>query len=60
MLKKSIVAMLLAATLAGGAQAQLKYVEGADYTTLTAPVTEAKAGQVINFFWYGCGHCYAM
>ena len=60
MLKKSVIAMLLAAAFVGGAQAQLKYVEGADYTTLAAPVAEAKAGQVINFFWYGCGHCYAM
>ena len=60
MLKKSVIAMLLAAAFAGGAQAQLKYVEGADYTTLATPVAEAKAGQVINFFWYGCGHCYAM
>ena len=60
MLKKSVIVALLAATFAAGAQAQLKYREGTDYTTLAAPVADIKAGQVAEFFWYGCGHCYAM
>ena len=58
MLKKSFIAVLLAAAFATGAQAQLKYVDGTDYATLAAPVADIKAGQVVEFFWYGCPHCY--
>jgi len=58
MLKKSVIAMLLAAAFTTGAQAQLKYVDGTDYATLAAPVADIKAGQVVEFFWYGCPHCY--
>ena len=58
MLKKSFTAVLLAAAFATGAQAQLKYVDGTDYATLAAPVADIKAGQVVEFFWYGCPHCY--
>ena len=60
MLKKSFIAVLLAAAFATGAQAQLKYVDGTDYATLAAPVADIKAGQVVEFFWYGCPHCYHM
>lgn len=58
MLKKSFIAVLLAAAFTTGAQAQLKYVDGTDYATLAAPVADIKAGQVVEFFWYGCPHCY--
>lgn len=36
-------------------------VEGKDYTRLQTPLPEAKTGkvEVIEFFWYGCPHCYA-
>ena len=36
-------------------------VEGKDYTKLETPLPEPKTGKVdvIEFFWYGCPHCYA-
>ena len=36
-------------------------VEGKDYTTLKTPFALPKTGkvEVIEFFWYGCPHCYA-
>ena len=36
-------------------------VEGTDYKKLESPLPEAKTGrvEVIEFFWYGCPHCYA-
>jgi len=36
-------------------------VEGKDYNKLQTPVPEPKTGkiEVIEFFWYGCPHCYA-
>jgi thiol:disulfide interchange protein DsbA len=56
-----------ALTLAGGsaplralAQAGAP-VEGRDYSTLGRPVALARTGkiEVIEFFWYGCPHCFA-
>lgn len=37
-------------------------VEGRDYTVIKTPLTLEKPGQieVREFFWYGCGHCYAL
>ncbi len=47
----------------GGAQAQGAPREGTHYVRLgsPAPVTLAagKAVEVVEFFWYGCPHCYA-
>ena len=36
-------------------------VEGKDYAKLQTPLPEAKTGkvEVVEFFWYGCPHCYA-
>ncbi len=36
-------------------------VAGTDYIKLDSPIPEAKTGkvEVIEFFWYGCPHCYA-
>jgi len=35
--------------------------EGADYTVLASPQTGDSPGkiEVLDFFWYGCPHCYA-
>ncbi len=43
----------------GSAQAG-RPVEGHDYTTLAKPVAVPADGriQVIEFFWYGCPHCF--
>lgn len=54
-------AMGLGSTLPGLAQAQGGPVEGVNYVRLgkAAPVS-APAGkvEVVEFFWYGCNHCY--
>ncbi len=40
----------------------LEIVEGKDYTKIANPQPVAVAGkaEVAEFFWYGCGHCYAV
>lgn len=61
MLKKSLTVLALAAALATAAQAQpVKYREGVDYTTLPVAIEDLKAGEIVEFFWYGCPHCYHM
>jgi thiol:disulfide interchange protein DsbA len=52
----------LALPWAGTARAQGAPVEGQNYVKLNQPVaTAAPAGKVdvVEFFWYGCPHCYA-
>jgi protein dithiol oxidoreductase (disulfide-forming) len=50
-------------TLAGPtAQAQSGPVEGTHYQRLAQPIALASTGkvEVVEFFWYGCPHCYAL
>lgn len=59
----SAASALAASSLAlpAWAQAQPQPKEGKDYTRLGKPVaTDAPAGkvEVIEFFWYNCGHCH--
>jgi protein dithiol oxidoreductase (disulfide-forming) len=58
---RRLITFLALLTLSGiaGAQAQ-KYEEGLDYRVLNiAQPVEAKGKvEVIEFFWYGCPHCY--
>ena len=53
----------LALATAGAARAQGGPVEGKDFTKLqTAAAVSLPAGkkvEVIEFFWYGCSHCFA-
>ena len=44
-----------------GAQVPFKPVEGTHYVRLSQPVPAVPAGriEVIEFFWYGCPHCFA-
>ncbi|UJF23883.1 thiol:disulfide interchange protein DsbA/DsbL [Suttonella sp. R2A3] len=48
---------LIFAALSITAQAQMKYIAGNDYETLPAVIDDAQSPKVIEFFWYGCGHC---
>lgn len=54
------VAALLALFVAGGAMAQQALVAGRDYTLINPaqPTDSGKKIEVIEFFWYGCPHCY--
>lgn len=70
-MKRRVFSLSTASALAGAAlpwgsssaQAQARqFKEGRDYAKLAKPVTpEAPAGkiEVIEFFWYSCGHCNA-
>lgn len=60
MLKKTLAALLIAAAFTGVAQAQLKYQEGTDYSVLATTLDQDEANKTIEFFWYGCPHCYHM
>lgn len=46
----------------GAAQAQGGPVEGRHYRRLAQPLPVAGGGkvEVVEFFWYGCPHCYAL
>ena len=37
------------------------FVAGKDYEKLSTPISVANNGkiEVVEFFWYGCGHCYS-
>jgi protein dithiol oxidoreductase (disulfide-forming) len=54
----------LGLALAGTARAQNAPVEGTHYVRLSTPAavtlpTPDKKIEVVEFFWYGCPHCYA-
>lgn len=57
------LALLSLGLAAGWASAQIKYAEGKDYVKLPVPMAaSAPKGkvEVIEFFWYGCPHCYRL
>jgi thiol:disulfide interchange protein DsbA len=54
---------LLLLPVAGFADAPANFVEGTNYVPVTpAQKTDVKPGQieVIEFYWYGCPHCFAL
>ncbi len=56
------LATLTAMPLLAQAQAQAAPpVEGRDYVKLSAPLPATEGGKidVVEFFWYGCPHCYS-
>lgn len=61
MLKKMMFSVLaVVALFPFVANAQLKYVEGTDYTALKQPIEQTDKPKIIEFFWFGCPHCNAM
>ncbi len=56
--------LLLSCVLAGaslfGLSAQAADLDDSQYVTLEKPVAISKPGkiEVVELFWYGCGHCY--
>jgi len=60
MKRRDFSALLASAPLAGTALAQGGPVEGRQYLVLSQalPSTPGKV-EVVEFFWYGCPHCYA-
>lgn len=62
-MKKGLVLSLTLGLLMGSASAQLRFIEGKNYTVLDKPLaTNSEAGkdQVYEFFWFGCPHCYSL
>ncbi len=58
MIKKFLLMTLFtSAVLPFTANAQLKYQEGADYKVLSNPIEVTDTPKVVEFFWFGCGHC---
>jgi thiol:disulfide interchange protein DsbA len=54
-----LVAALLAMLITGSVFAQPAPVVGRDYSLINPPqATDGKRIEVIEFFWYGCIHCY--
>jgi thiol:disulfide interchange protein DsbA len=53
-------ATLMAASLFGATAAHAEFEAGKQYVELNKPVQIAKPGkiEVVELFWYGCGHCY--
>lgn len=56
----SYVAALLALFVTGHSLAQQSLIAGRDYTVVSPPqpTDSGKKIEVIEFFWYGCPHCY--
>lgn len=63
MKRRDFSALLATAPLAGAAGSALAqggFAEGRQYTVLSQPLpTTPGKIEVIEFFWYGCPHCYA-
>lgn len=63
MKRRDFSALLAAAPLAGAAPAALAQggpVEGRHYKALSKPLSSQPGKiEVVEFFWYGCPHCYA-
>lgn len=55
-----VVFLMLSISLAYISKAHAEIAEGKDYTVLAnpQPVQDASKIEVIEFFWYGCPHCY--
>ena len=54
--------LLLSCGLINSLSARADIVEGKDYTVLTnpQPTQDANKIEVLEFFWYGCPHCYSL
>ena len=58
-MKKILLSLLL---VTSGLAYSFEPVLGRDYSLLENPLPTKQDGkvEVIEIFWYGCGHCYAM
>jgi thiol:disulfide interchange protein DsbA len=60
MKRRDFSALLATTPIASVALAQGGPVEGRNYQTLSQPLPTAPGKiEVVEFFWYGCPHCYA-
>jgi len=56
-----ILVSVFAGLVSGAALAQSQWQVGEHYDEITVPVNVGSSDRVVvtEFFWYGCGHCYA-
>lgn len=59
-MKKLLITLTATALFPFAAQAQMKYMEGQDYATLPQQVVQVEQPTVMEFFWFGCPHCYTL
>ena len=61
-MKKFLFGALAASLMAVSGSAMANFVAGKDYHVMENPVKTDQPGkiEVREFFWYGCGHCYAL
>lgn len=59
---RPVLAALLVTAFAAAAPAQQQLVAGRDYNVINPPQATDSPGkiEVIEFFWYGCPHCYGL
>lgn len=60
MFKSWLTALAALLLVSGSAAAQMAFVEGNDYQTISPPVQTSSADKVVvtEVFWYGCPHCF--
>lgn len=60
MMKRWIVGLALLSMFSGSAFAQMAFVEGTDYKTISPAVKTTHPDKVVvtEIFWYGCPHCF--
>jgi thiol:disulfide interchange protein DsbA len=56
----TLVAVICAPLACTAEEAGKAYIEGVDYDLITPAIHTASPGkiEVVEFFWYGCSHCY--
>lgn len=60
-MNKLIKSLLVAMSFFVGSAAHAELIPGKDYTLLNPPMpTSTKKIEVIEFFFYGCSHCYSL
>lgn len=58
----AVVLLVFGTSIAAVSEARAEIVEGRDYTVLSHPKATDSGNniEVIEFFWYGCPHCYEL
>ena len=60
MIKRWLAGLALVFMFSGSAIAQMAFVEGTDYETISPAVKTSQPDKVVvtEIFWYGCPHCF--
>jgi len=60
MIKRGLLGIVALMLVSGSAIAQMAFVEGQDYKTISPAVKTSQSDKVVvtEIFWYGCPHCF--